>query len=176
KDLFSTRESRQKPRLVTLVDEDQQSDYVINRILEHLEAGIPLRKQAVLFRAAHHSDALEVELGRRNIPFVKYGGLKFLEAAHVKDVLSILRLAENPRDTTSAFRVLQLIDGVGPGHAKRAIAHLAENRFDVQRWNDFDPPAAASSQWTAFVEMLCGIIPNNKPLPEQVADARRFYP
>ena len=98
KDLFSTRASEQKPRLVTLTDEDQQSDYIIKQILEHHEAGIPLRRQAVLFRTAHHSDALEVELGRRNIPFVKYGGLKFLEAAHVKDVLSILRLAENPRD------------------------------------------------------------------------------
>jgi DNA helicase-2/ATP-dependent DNA helicase PcrA len=106
---------------------------------------------------------------------VKYGGLKFLEAAHVKDLLSILRLAENPRDTTSAFRVLQLLDGVGPAHAKRAIAHLAENRFAVDSWKHFDPPAAASSQWSAFVETLCGIIPNNKPLPDQVADARRFY-
>jgi DNA helicase-2/ATP-dependent DNA helicase PcrA len=128
KDLFSTRLSEQKPRLVTLRDEDQQNDYLIKRILEHHEAGIALRKQAVLFRAAHHSDALEVELGRRNIPFVKYGGLKFLEAAHVKDVLSILRLAENPRDATSAFRVLQLLDGVGPAHAKRAIQHLASRR------------------------------------------------
>ena len=104
KELFSEIASRQKPRLVTLIDEQQQSDYVIGRCLEHLEAGISLRRQAVLFRAAHHSDALEVELGRRNIPFVKYGGLKFLEAAHVKDVLAILRLAENPRDSTSASR------------------------------------------------------------------------
>src|SRR5439155_4231821 len=118
KDLFTVRSGQQKPRLVSLTDEDQQCDYLIGRILEHLEAGIPLRKQAVLFRAAHHSDALEVELSRRNIPFVKYGGLKFLEAAHVKDVLSILRIAENPRDVTSAFRVLQLLDGVGPSHAK----------------------------------------------------------
>jgi DNA helicase II / ATP-dependent DNA helicase PcrA len=147
KDLFSTRASEQKPRLVTLVDEDQQSDYVIRRILEHHEAGIPLRKQAVLFRTAHHSDALEVELGRRNIPFVKYGGLKFLEAAHVKDVLSILRLVENPRDATSAFRVLQLLDGVGPAHAKRAIQHLASQEHRFNAWRDFTPPAAAAAQW-----------------------------
>src|SRR4051812_17075868 len=175
KDLFSTRASAQKPRLVTLVDEVQQSDYLIKRCLEHLEAGIPLQRQAVLFRAAHHSDALEVELARRNIPFVKYGGLKFLEAAHVKDLLSILRLAENPRDTTSAFRVLQLLDGVGPAHAKRAIAHLSDNRFDLKSWSSFEPPAAAAGQWAKFVEMLSGIAPNQKPLPEQVAEARRFY-
>ena len=97
------RDALETAQLVTLTDEDQQSEYLIRRILEHHEAGIPLKKQAVLFRTAYHSDALEVELGRRNIPFVKYGGLKFLEAAHVKDVLSILRLAENPRDQVALF-------------------------------------------------------------------------
>ena len=70
-------------------------------------------------RAAHHSDLLEVELGRRNIPFVKYGGLKFLEATHVKDVLCVLRWAENPRDEVAAFRVLQLLPGIGPVAAQR---------------------------------------------------------
>src|SRR5205807_1098276 len=130
---------RQKPRLVTVTDEDQQCDYLIKRILEHHEAGIALRKQAVLFRTAHHSDALEVELSRRNIPFVKYGGLKFLEAAHVKDVLCILRLAENSRDTISGLRVLQLLDGVGPTHARRALQHLQCANFDVKSWLDFVP-------------------------------------
>jgi DNA helicase-2/ATP-dependent DNA helicase PcrA len=175
KDLFSHRTSRQKPRLVNLVDEDQQCDYVIRRCLEHLEAGIPLKKQAVLFRAAHHSDALEVELSRRNIPFVKYGGLKFLEAAHVKDVLSILRLAENPRDTTSAFRVLQLLDGVGPAHARRAIAHLAASGHSLESWERFLPPPAATGQWAAFVGMLQRIAPDTLPLSEQVAQVRQFY-
>src|SRR5207302_2460465 len=143
KDLFGTRASLQKPRLVTLMDEDQQSDYLIRRILEHHEAGIALKKQAVLFRTAHHSDALEVELSRRNIPFVKYGGLKFLEAAHVKDVLCFLRLAENPRAATSAFRVLQLLDGIGPAHARRSIQHLQANRFELKAWEGFAPPPAA---------------------------------
>jgi DNA helicase-2/ATP-dependent DNA helicase PcrA len=175
KDLFSTRVSQQKPRLVTLVDEDQQSDYLIRRILEHHEAGIPLKKQAVLFRTAHHSDALEVELSRRNIPFVKYGGLKFLEAAHVKDALAILRFAENPRDTTSAFRVLQLLDGFGPAHTKRAIAFLGEHRADLKCLNDFVPPAAASEQWGQFVTMILKLAPNHLPLPEQVAEVKQFY-
>jgi len=175
KDLFSTRASRQKPRLVTLVDEDQQSDYLIRQCLEHLEAGIPLKRQAVLFRAAHHSDALEVELSRRNIPFVKYGGLKFLEAAHVKDVLSILRLVENPRDTTSAFRVLQLLDGVGPAHAKRAIAHLSASGHALESWTHFQPPAAAAEQWPALIKMLALIAPDALPLSEQVAQVRQFY-
>jgi DNA helicase-2/ATP-dependent DNA helicase PcrA len=175
KDLFSTRRSQQRPRLVNVTDEDQQCDYVIRRILEHHEAGIALRKQAVLFRAAHHSDALEVELSRRNIPFVKYGGLKFLEAAHVKDVLSILRLAENPRDSTSALRVLQLIDGIGPAHAKRAIDFLASHQHDVASWRDFDPPLAASQVWTDFVMLMMRLRPDGFPLPEQIAQVKHFY-
>lgn len=200
KDLFSTRKSAQKPRLVSVLDEDQQSGYVIGRILEHLEAGISLKKQAVLFRAAHHSDALEVELSRRNIPFVKYGGLKFLEAAHVKDALCFLRVAENPRDTTSAFRVLQLLDGLGPAHGKRAVEHLAQNRFDLRAWSGFTPPLAASEQWKQFVALILVLnghcpspisdyplksqssivngqsaIGNHPSLPDQIAAVRAFY-
>jgi len=176
KDLFSHRQSLQKPRLVTLIDEPQQSDYVIERCLAHLEAGIPLRRQAVLFRAAHHSDALEVELGRRNIPFVKYGGLKFLEAAHVKDVLAILRLAENPRDSISATRVLLLLDGVGPSHARRAIAHLQSAQHDLKAWEHFEPPPAAAGQWTGFVTLLAQrLAPNLLPLSEQIAAVHDFY-
>jgi DNA helicase-2/ATP-dependent DNA helicase PcrA len=176
KDLFSLRTSGQKPRLVTLVDEDQQSDYVVRRVLEHHEAGIPLRRQAVLFRAAHHSDALEVELSRRNIPFVKYGGLKFLEAAHVKDALCFLRLAENPRDTTSAWRVLQLLDGFGPAHTRRAIEHLVSHHAQLDSFRTFAvPQAAAGGQWSQFVEMLVRIAPDTLPLPEQLAEVRRFY-
>jgi DNA helicase II / ATP-dependent DNA helicase PcrA len=173
KDLFSTRTSRQKPKLVTLMDEEQQSDYVIRRVLEHLEAGVELRKQAVLFRASHHSDALEVELARRNIPFVKYGGLKFLEAAHVKDVLSVLRLAENPKDVTSAFRVLQLVDGIGPAHARKAIEFLSSHRHELRQWADWAPPAAAE-QWVGLVELLTKL-GMDLPLPEQVGLVRRWY-
>ena len=175
KDLFSTRQSRQKPRLVTLLDEDQQSDHVIRRILSHLEAGIPLRKQAVLFRAAHHSDALEVELVRRNIPFVKYGGLKFLEAAHVKDALSLLRLAENPRDFPAAFRCLQLLDGIGPTHAKRALSHLATHNYDLQSWTTYTPPPAASAQWPAFLNLLSALSTQCSALPDQLSEIRAFY-
>src|SRR5439155_14162447 len=83
-----------------------------------------LKRQAVLFRTGHNSDLLEVELARRNIPFVKYGGLKFMEAAHVKDALALLRILENPFDEVSWFRVLQLLDGVGPGRARSLIEEL----------------------------------------------------
>jgi DNA helicase-2/ATP-dependent DNA helicase PcrA len=175
KELFSLRTSEQKPKLVTVLDEDQQNDYVIKEVLGHLEAGIHLKKQAVLFRAAHHSDALEVELSRRNIPFVKYGGLKFLEAAHVKDLLSILRVAENPTDTVSTFRVLQLLDGIGPAHAKRAMQHLAEAKYDLKSWENHQPPAAASGQWADFVSLMVDLRSSTLPLPEQVKRTREFY-
>ena len=108
--------------LVAAKDEQAQANYIVERVLYTREAGVPLHRQAVLMRTAHHSDLLEIELGRRNIPFVKYGGLKFLEAAHVKDVLCILRWAENPRDDIAGFRVLQLLPAIGPAHARRILS------------------------------------------------------
>ena len=98
-------------------DEAEQANYVCETILAEREAGTALKAQAVLFRASHHSGPLEIELTRRNIPFVKFGGLKFLDAAHVKDVLAVLRFAENPRDRVAGFRVLQLLPGIGPSAA-----------------------------------------------------------
>ena len=116
---------------------------------------MPLRQQAVLFRTAHHSDALEVELARRNIPFVKFGGLRFLEAAHVKDALACLRWAENPRDSLAGFRVAQLLPGMGPRLADALVRHLAGARFALPpALASFDPPAAARADWPAFAELF----------------------
>jgi DNA helicase-2/ATP-dependent DNA helicase PcrA len=112
------------------LDEAEQSDAVCRAVLGHREEGVPLKGQAVLFRAAHHSDHLEVELARRNIPFVKYGGLKFMEAAHVKDALAFLRILENPFDEVSWFRVLQLLEGMGPASARRLMDDLEVRRTD----------------------------------------------
>ena len=117
--LWSARPDGPRPTLVSCADEGAQSAAVCARILEQHERGVPLRAQAVLFRAAHHSDLLELELTARRIPFVKYGGLRFLEAAHVKDLVCALRLVVNPRDELAWFRVLQLLDGVGPATARR---------------------------------------------------------
>ncbi len=119
KDLWTQRTGGARPQLVTCEDEDEQTEFVIRQILEHREAGLPLRRQAVLFRASHHSLALELELARRNIPFHKYGGLRFIETAHVKDLLAFLRLAENPRDLMAGTRVLMLLPGIGPKTAER---------------------------------------------------------
>ena len=97
---------------------------MVTRVLEARERGVLLRRQAVLFRSSHHSDVLELELVRRNIPYVKYGGLKFLEAAHVKDLLAVLRWADNPKNRVAAFRALQLLPGVGPASAERRLHAL----------------------------------------------------
>jgi len=128
KELWSTRRSEVKPQLVTCLDEARQTDNVCQNILAHLEQGTPLMRQAVLFRAGHHSAVLEVELARRNIPFHKFGGLKFIEAAHIKDMLAFLRILENPFDEISWFRVLQLFEGVGPRTAQRIMDALQVRR------------------------------------------------
>ena len=114
KALWSTRPIGERPTVAVCVDELAQSAFVCDSVLEHRERGVPLHEQAVLFRTGHHSDGLELELARRNIPFVKYGGLKFLESAHVKDLLCLLRILENPSDELAWHRVLGLLDGVGP--------------------------------------------------------------
>jgi DNA helicase-2/ATP-dependent DNA helicase PcrA len=125
KSLWSERPSAQRPRLVTLRDDADQANYVVEQVLARREEGIRLKAQAVLFRAAHHSAQLEVELTRRNLPFVKFGGLKFLEAAHVKDVLAMLRWAQNLRDRVAGFRAIQLLAGIGPKTAGRILENIA---------------------------------------------------
>lgn len=128
KTLWSERAQGNKPALVSCLDENEQIEYVIERILALRETGIALKQQAVLFRAAHHSLALELELSRRNIPFHKFGGLKFVEAAHVKDLLAFLRLAENPRDSVSALRILLLLPGIGTDGTRRTVGNMASPR------------------------------------------------
>jgi DNA helicase-2/ATP-dependent DNA helicase PcrA len=123
--LRSGRPSGRRPALVACADESHQAAEVCARILERHERGTPLREQAVLVRTGHHSALLELELAARRIPFVKYGGLRFLEAAHVKDLVAACRLVENPRDELAWFRVLGLHDGVGPATARRAAAAAA---------------------------------------------------
>jgi DNA helicase-2/ATP-dependent DNA helicase PcrA len=175
KSLFSLRESQEKPGLVTVEDEECQVEWVVERILAHREQGVPLQRQAVLLRASHHGDALEVELARRNIPFVKYGGLKFLEAAHVKDLICILRWAENPSDALAAFRVLQLLPGVGPGYAKRALEHLESESFDLDSLRGFRAPAAGAAHWPGLCELLSKLHDAGTDWQGQVAMVRRWY-
>jgi DNA helicase-2/ATP-dependent DNA helicase PcrA len=151
------------------------STHVVERVLEHREAGIDLKRQAVLFRASHHSDQLEIELARRGIPFVKYGGLKFLEAAHVKDVLRVLRWVENPRDTIAAFRVVQLLPGVGPATAREMLMHLSGAVWDFASLCGFRPPAATAPYWPELCSLLSGLRRETTAWAGQMPLVRRWY-
>ena len=124
KRLWSDRAAGPVPELVTCSDEGAQAEAMCDRILERREEGIPLIDQCVLFRTGHHSAGLELELGRRDIPFVKFGGLRFLEAAHIKDVVAFLRMLDNPHDEMAWHRVLRLIPGIGPARARRIFGHV----------------------------------------------------
>jgi DNA helicase-2/ATP-dependent DNA helicase PcrA len=122
--LWSDRPGTRRPLLRTCGDEEGEAAAVCDSVLAHRDDGVALHDQAVLFRAAHHADLLELHLTRRNVPYVKYGGLKFLEAAHVKDLLSLLRVLDNPWDELAWFRALQLLEGVGAATARRMMADL----------------------------------------------------
>ncbi|EEX12509.1 UvrD/REP helicase subfamily protein [Citreicella sp. SE45] len=154
KNLWTTRASDARPRIVTVATEADQARHFVDRILEDRETGTRLRDQAVLFRTSSHSVQLEAELTRRNVPYVKFGGLKFLDSAHVKDLLAVLRLARNPRDRVAGFRVLQLMPGIGPKAAGRILdaLDLAADPLTVLR--EIPPPARAAADWPAFVEAM----------------------
>ena len=178
KELFSSRSQGDPPQLVMCADEDEQTEFVIDRILEHRERGTQLRNQAVLFRASHHSMSLEVELGRRNIPFHKYGGLKFVETAHVKDLIAYLRLAENPRDIVSGLRILTLIPGIGPTRARQLMSLLAQSKYDFRAWKEYSPPKVAHIDWPVFAALMIGLADpaaRRQPVPDQLHRVRRFY-
>jgi DNA helicase-2/ATP-dependent DNA helicase PcrA len=157
KTLRADRGGGARPRLVTVLDDRAQADYVVAEVLAQREAGVALKRQAVLFRSGHHSDTLEVELARRNIPFVKYGGLKFLEALHIKDVLAVLRWADNPRNGIAAFRVLQMLDGIGPATAQKCLTSLAAGAWRFESLRDFDVPAATADAWPAFTRLMLAL-------------------
>jgi DNA helicase-2/ATP-dependent DNA helicase PcrA len=178
KDLFSELGSGARPQYVTVEDGDAEAEFVVEAILANRELGLQLKDQAVLFRGSHHSDRLELELVRRNIPYVKYGGLKFLEAAHVKDLLSVLKWAENPKNEVAAFRVLKLMPGMGPAYAARCFEALACADFSFAALREFRPPSAAAGEWGAFCELLetlAGSGMEEHGWQAQLTLARRWY-
>lgn len=185
KNLWSSRDGDAKPILNSCEDETAQTRAVCERILERLEEGIPLMQQAVLFRTGTHSAQLEIELAKRNIPFHKFGGLKFVEAAHIKDLLSILRILENPWDELSWFRVLLLFEGVGPRTAQRVMQSLgvsvdvSEDREEdaalrsplsallVTKSNDLPPPSRTPLRAFARLVAECTGFPYNESAKQQ---------
>ncbi|MEJ0011966.1 MAG: ATP-dependent helicase [Bauldia sp.] len=175
KDLWTDRGAGEKPAIVVVADEGAQARYVADRVLAEREAGSALKAQAVLFRASHHSGPLEIELTRRNIPFVKYGGLKFLDAAHVKDVLAVLRFAENPRDRVAAFRVLQLLPGVGPATAGDFLNRLGDTTSPAEVFAAYQPPARAADDWPAFAALAAGLRGRQADWPTDLQRVRIWY-
>jgi DNA helicase-2/ATP-dependent DNA helicase PcrA len=178
KRLFSARKGGGKPVYVTVEDGDAEAEFVVGAVLEGREQGLQLKDQAVLSRGSHDSDRLELELVRRNIPYVKYGGLKFLEAAHVKDLLAVLKWADNPRNRVAAFRVLKLLPGMGPANAARSFDALVSEGYSFAALARLRPPSAAREDWPAFCELMVSLA-----APGQGADAwqvaltraRRWY-
>ncbi len=154
KNLWTERTSSAKPRLVTVRDESDQARYIVERVLANREEGALLKQQAVLFRTSSHSGPLEIELVRRNIPFVKFGGLKFLDAAHIKDTLALLRFVENPRDRVAGFRILHLLPGIGPASAQRVLDQMAEATDPIGALCGLPSPPRAAADWTAFVDAV----------------------
>ena len=175
KNLWSDRNDGEHPSLVTVSDEMSQARYVVERVLESREMGAKLKQQAVLFRASHHSGTLELELTRRNIPFVKFGGLKFLEAAHVKDLLALLRFVENPRDRITGFRILLLLPGVGPKAAAAVMDRLSESQAPFDTLANLEPPPRSRGHWQDLIDVVDSLGARGIPWPAEFARARSWY-
>jgi DNA helicase-2/ATP-dependent DNA helicase PcrA len=173
--LLSTRGEGVRPRLVTVEELQVQAEYVCAEVLRRREANVPLKRQAVLFRSASHSDILEIELGKRKVPYVKYGGLKFLEAGHIKDLLAVLRWVDNPRNTLAAFRALQLLPGMGPVNARNAIEHLQAAGYSFTALPGFMPPQTPQIDWQRLNELLAQLTVPERPWPGQLHLAREWY-
>ena len=175
KNLRSDRASAERPYLVSVPDEAEQARYAVERILHDRECGLALKNQAVLFRTSHHSGPLEIELTRRNIPFVKFGGLRFLEASHIKDVLAFLRFCENSRDRVAGFRALQLLPGVGSATAGRALDAVADRADPAAALAALTPPAAARAAWPDFVEAFQHVRGSGAGWPAELDLVCRWY-
>jgi len=175
KQLWSDRPAGERPALVWVEDEAAEASWVAERVLALRESGLALKSQAVLFRSAQHSSALELELARRGIPFVKYGGLKFLDASHVKDVLAVLRFAENPRGQRAALRALQLVPGIGTTGAGRLLAALAQGDDPVAVLQAFAAPRAVAPAWREFVALYQALRTPGSPWPGELGAVERWY-
>ena len=175
KNLWTDRQSDAKPLLVTVRDEADQARYVVHKVLEAREGGMTLKSQAVLFRTSSHSGPLEIELTRRNIPFVKFGGLKFLDAAHIKDLLAILRWVENPRDRVAGFRVLQLLPGIGPGSAGKILDAMALGPDPVWALGEIPAPPRAGEGWAGLVNLVSRMARREASWPLELSYARLWY-
>jgi len=175
KNLFTDKASSQRAQLVLVPDEAQQARWVADQVLRQREAGTTLKSQSVLFRASHHSAALELELARRNIPFVKFGGLKFLEASHIKDVMALLRFAQNPRGRMAGFRAVQLVPGIGAATATRLLDAMGEASDPHRALQSFEPPAQAQEEWAQLAALFAKLKEPGLAWPADMELAKGWY-
>ncbi|KPF41429.1 ATP-dependent helicase [Rhizobium sp. AAP43] len=175
KNLWTDRQSLERPKLVTVKDETEQANFIIDQVLANRETGMTLKQQAVLFRTSSHSGLLEVELTRRNIPFVKFGGLKFLDSAHVKDMLAVLRFAQNPRDRVAGFRLLQMLPGVGPKTAGTILETISADPEPLLALAEIPAPPKTGDDWTSFVRLLLSLRNADAGWPADIGQARLWY-
>ncbi len=177
KHLFTSKQGGELPALISASNEHQQSQFIAQRILELREDGVPLSEIAVLFRSSYHSFDLELELNKHNIPFVKVGGFKFIEAAHIKDILAYLRVLANPLDTISWTRMLTLIDGIGPKTSSNIIRQLQQEEQEERDPCAYLAGYPKKAKYTAELQRLGGLLESIHPLrpAEQVQNLLKYY-
>ncbi len=158
KELYTHRSGGDLPSIVVAQDEHLQSRFVVQKVLELREKGVSLDDIAVLFRSSYLSFDLEIELNKTNIPFVKFGGFKFIETAHIKDLVAYLRVLENPRDAVAWNRILLLVDGVGPRTAERVIEDITSRRFNPAPANTAQSVQSFWSNYNDYPEGIRSLV------------------
>jgi len=175
KQLFTHGKEGSLPQLVIAENENIQSKFVVQKVLELREQNVPLEEIAVLFRSSFHSFDLEIELTKANIPFVKYGGYKFIETSHVKDLIAYLRVIENPRDVVSWNRILLLLDGVGPRTAEKIIEDILHRRASTSPSSFWEEYHSYPAHIKELFETLKSVAPERYEAAEKVSRIITYY-
>jgi len=174
KTLFTNKEGGERPALVQAAGENPQSRFIAQKILELREEGVPLNEMAVLFRSSFHAFDLEIELSKRDIPFIKRGGFKFIETAHVKDMLAHLRVIHNPLDSVSWNRLLLLIEGIGQKRAKDLVAKLVNSDTPSEVLREGSGRSAIGLRNLADALDAVGHVEDGSP-PDQISQVLEYY-
>ncbi len=163
------------PQLIIAENENMQSKFVVQKVLELREEGVPLGEIAILFRSSFLSFDLEIELTKAGIPFRKFGGFKFIETAHIKDMIAYLRVLENPRDIVAWNRILLLIDGVGPRTAEKIIDDILQHRADRPAGSFWQEYKSYPEAVRDLFELMRSIAPERYPPADKAARVITYY-
>jgi DNA helicase-2/ATP-dependent DNA helicase PcrA len=182
KNLFTRKGGGEMPSIVVAANENLQSRFVVQKVLELREQGVPLNETAILFRSGYLSFDLEIELNKANIPFVKFGGFKFVETAHIKDMVAYLRVLENPRDAVAWNRILLLVDGVGPRTAEKVIEDILARRANVRTGGSSKDLPTFWADYTAYpdkvrelFDALKKVVPDHFAPADKVEQLLEYY-